>query len=290
VARGARRLPQRSAEAALPRGRAHLARGGPAGPRHLPGKRYLPLGLVESGRGCRFRCEFCAIQAAYHQSRTSRPIGDFVEDLGALRDRKLIFLVDDNFGSDLDEARELARAMGSAGVRWVSQCSIQAAHDEELVALLARSGCQGLLIGFEALDARALHAMAKGFNAQQGGFEPALRNLRRHGLRVYGTFLFGYDEDGPASFGRAVEFAVRHDMFLAAFAHLMPLPGTPLYARLEREGRLTRPRWWLDPSYAFNEIAFAPRGMTAEELRAAASRRAATSTDGAASRAARSRA
>ena len=69
----------------------------------------------------------------------------------------------------------------------------------------------------------------------RGGFEKALANLRRHRIRVYGTFIFGYDGDTPASFAPTVEFAREHALYIAAFNHLTPFPGTPLYRRLEKE-------------------------------------------------------
>ena len=125
----------------------------------------------------------------------------------------------------------------------------------------------GVLIGFESVDAGNLRSMNKGFNTMRGGFEPALANLRRHGVRVYGTFVFGYDFDTPETFGKTVDFAKRHGLYIAAFNHLTPFPGTPLYERLEREGRLRYERWWLDDRYGYNEIPFTPRSMPPAELR-----------------------
>jgi len=232
------------------------------------GKRYLPLALLESGRGCSHVCDFCVIQKVYSRTRTLHPVDHVVEQVRALKgSRELFFFVDDNFGNDPGHARELLEALAPLKVRWVSQCSIEAAHDEELLGLMERAGCAGLLIGFETLEAQNLKAMAKGFNALNGGYAKALENLRRRGIRLYGTFVFGYDGDTAESFRTAVEFSREHAMFLAAFAHLMPLPGTALYERLRGEGRLLYDRWWLDPEYTFNKIAFRPAQMSPEELR-----------------------
>jgi radical SAM superfamily enzyme YgiQ (UPF0313 family) len=160
------------------------------------GKRYLPVGLVEAGRGCRFRCEFCAVQAVFSHTQTRRPVDRIVEELRGLKDsRRIFFFVDDNITSNLEQAKELLRALIPLRIRWVSQSSINAAHDEEFLELLVRSGCQGVLIGFESLDEGNLAMMNKRFNTARGGFEMALANLRRHRIRVYGTFVFGYDGD-----------------------------------------------------------------------------------------------
>jgi radical SAM superfamily enzyme YgiQ (UPF0313 family) len=231
------------------------------------GKRYLPIGLVEAGRGCHFRCEFCAVQTVFNRSQTRRPTGDILDELRALKgSKKLFFFVDDNITSNLKQAKEFFRALKPLGIRWVSQSSINAAHDEEFLILLKESGCQGVLIGFESLNPENLKKMDKGFNTMKGGYEVALANLRKHGIRLYVTFVFGYDEDTAASFDESVEFAQRHAFYITAFNHLTPFPGTALYSRLKDEGRLLYDAWWLDPAYSYNKIPFQPKNMGPDEL------------------------
>jgi radical SAM superfamily enzyme YgiQ (UPF0313 family) len=237
--------------------------------RLFAGRRYLPIGLIETGRGCRFPCEFCAIQTFFERSARHRPIEAIVAELTALKEKhKLFFFVDDNFAANLRYAHELVTALAPLNVRWVTQMSINAAHDEAFLAKLARSGCRGVLIGFESLDEQVLKSMRKNFNTMRGGFAVALANLRRHGIRVYGTFVFGYDGDANDSADRAAEFAIEHQFYLAAFNHLTPFPGTPLYHRLQAEGRLTYERWWLDEGYSYNELPFRPQDSTAAAVRA----------------------
>lgn len=229
------------------------------------GKRYLPVGLVEAGRGCHFRCEFCAIQSYFSNTQTRRPIEDIVDEVRRIR-KPLIFFVDDNITSNMEQAKEFFRALIPLKIRWVSQASINAAHDEEFLRLIKASGCQGLLIGFESLNPDNLRRMRKSFNMMHGGYERALENLKRHEIRLYVTFILGYDDDHGDTLEETLAFAERHKFYIVAFNHLTPFPGTPLYDRLRMEGRLVYDRWWLDPAYRYGMVPFAPAGMTAEEV------------------------
>jgi radical SAM superfamily enzyme YgiQ (UPF0313 family) len=231
------------------------------------GKRYLPIGLIETGRGCRFPCEFCAIQTVFSRTYRARPVADVIAELSELKaSKRVFFFVDDNFAGDLKTGKPLLGELERLDIRWVTQMSINAAHDEDFLAALRRAGCRGVLIGFESLNEDNLRLMKKRFNTMQGGYSKALANLRRHGIFVYGTFIFGYDHDTEASFDQAVDFATTEGMYIAAFNHLTPFPGTPLYKRLEQECRLRFEAWWLDPDYRYNSLPFQPSGLTPEQV------------------------
>lgn len=234
------------------------------------GKRYLPVGLVEVGRGCHFKCEFCAVQTVYSRTQSRRAPQNVFADIEQVKraGRKLVFFVDDNITSNMDEAKAFFRELKKHDIRWVSQASINAAHDEEFLRLITDSGCKAVLIGFESLNPTNLKKMGKGFNTMKGGFEVSLANLRRHHVRLYATFVFGYDEDTADSFDATVDFAARHRFYIAAFNHLTPFPGTPLYARLVAEGRMLYDAWWMDPRYSYNTIPFRPAQLSPDELQA----------------------
>ena len=230
-------------------------------------KRYLPIGLIETGRGCRFPCEFCSIQSFFQRSHRQRPLDPVLEEITTLKDKnRLFFFVDDNFAANPATAKPLLRALVGLKIRWITQLSINAAHDEEFLSLLNRSGCTGVLIGFESLNTDNLIAMKKRFNQMKTGYQGAVDNLRRHNIRIYGTFVFGYDEDTPESFDEAVDFALTQRFYIAAFNHLTPFPGTPLYQRLQDEGRLQYDAWWRDPRYRYNDVPFTPARLGANDI------------------------
>lgn len=234
------------------------------------GKRYLPIRLVEFARGCRFRCEFCAVQAFHGATQTHRAVDAVIAELHQtrrmVRPGQLVFFIDDNITSDLAAAKAFMRALIPLKLRWISQASINVAFDDEALSLMRRSGCQGVLVGFESLHTPTLQQMNKGFNASHGGPPAALARFRAHGLRVYGTFVFGYDHDTEATFRETLDFAQAEGLFIAAFNHITPFPGTPLYTRLQGEGRLLGEPWWLDPDYRYGMVPFQPRSMTPEAL------------------------
>jgi radical SAM superfamily enzyme YgiQ (UPF0313 family) len=228
-------------------------------------REYQPIALVETARGCRFECEFCSVTRFYGRSHRQRPVEDVIREISGLRQR-YIFFTDDNIGTDRARFRELLTAMIPMKKSWAAQARIDIADDEDLLDLMRRSGCVCILIGFESLDPRTLSLMGKSVHGRTGIEESAGEALRRHGIGVYGTFVFGYDHDTPASFRDTLEFAQRHGFFFTAFNHLVPFPGTPLFKRLEAEGRLLQDRWWLSEDYRFGDVAFRVRGMSEREL------------------------
>ncbi len=228
------------------------------------GKRYLPLSLVETGRGCGFRCEFCSISSYYCGHYHPRPIRQIVEEVEQLGSR-YFFFVDDNIAAQPEHLRRLARELEPLHIYWASQGSLTIARQPELLAELRRSGCVQMLIGFESLEEENLAQMGKSW-LRPAEWDELVHCVHDAGISIYATFVFGFDQDTPSSFERALEFALKHEFFFAAFNHLLAFPGPPLYARLKQEGRLLRPTWWLDKDYTYGQIAFQPRHMDPDEL------------------------
>ncbi len=233
--------------------------------RIFAGKKYLPVGLVETGRGCRHVCEFCAIAGFYGHRYYPRPVADIAHDL-ASSPHRYHFLVDDNLMADREHLGALADRIAPLGVKWAGQGTLDLARDPALLARLKRSGCELILIGFESLEDASLRQMRKPWTAALGERTALVRRIHDAGIGIYATFVFGYDGDTPDTFERTLEFAEEARFFTAAFNHLLPFPGTPLYDRLAAEGRLLHDKWWLADGYSYGQVAFRPATMSADEV------------------------
>jgi len=229
------------------------------------GKQYTYPALVEFGRGCNFRCSFCAVGAMYNYSYNHRPVEDVIEEIRSLG-KKEIFFVDDNIIASIEKAKELFEALIPLRIKWSGQISINFVHDHDLLGLMVESGCKGLFIGFESLDKRNLKLMNKQCNLSFEHYEPALERIREKGIRVWASFILGCDYDSRESFWETFDFAMKQKFFLANFNNLVAYPRTPLYDSLLKEGRLLYDRWWLDPRFRFGRAVFKPKNISPEEL------------------------
>ena len=226
-------------------------------------KKYMPITLIESSRGCKFNCQFCSIAAFHKQVCNYRPIEDVIKEVKQAKN-KVIFFIDDNIGSDIIRAKELFKKLIPYKIKWMSQISTSCLQDEELICLMQKSGCLGVLIGFESFNQENLKAMNKSWNIGMENYEKILHNLTKHNIFVYGTFIFGYDEDTEETFKTTLDFAVRNNLILAAFNHLMPFPGTELYRKMSSQ--MLYDKWWLNNNCKFAEVVFNPKKMSAEKL------------------------
>jgi len=230
------------------------------------GKPYVPVSVVEFGRGCKYRCDFCCIHRFYGGGYRPRPVAEVLAEIATLPNKRFIF-ADDNLVNSPASIRPLLKGLVTLGKEWGAQVTIDVAKDDELLALMRRSGCRGLLLGLESLSNHNLAEMNK--RATREGYERAMERIQAHGLMVDGSFIAGYAGDRPDAFREEIEFAERQGLLLAGFNHLMPLPGTELYERLQREGRLLYERWWLEQEAYFGSIAYRPVNMTPDQLAAA---------------------
>jgi radical SAM superfamily enzyme YgiQ (UPF0313 family) len=207
---------------------------------------------VESGRGCPYGCEFCTVTGFFGDSIRFRTNESVVNELLRLKARAhkeggqiAVFFVDDNFAINIKRTKSLLRDIIAAGAQlfWVAQISANLLRDEELVDLIADSGGRWVFIGMESIDPANLADVNKGFN-KPGEYAAVLDRLARRNIFAITSFIFGMDNDTPGVAERTLQQIRSWPPGLPVFGLLTPLPGTPLYKRLETEGRLTRPKHW----------------------------------------------
>jgi radical SAM superfamily enzyme YgiQ (UPF0313 family) len=236
------------------------------GGRPLPRRDLLPNGnftvghTLEATRGCIHKCNFCVVPTAWGRP-LQHPVADVVRDIRQMGARRLIFM-DLNLIADKQYARELFSALIPLKVTWGGLVTTEIAWDDELLDLAARSGCKGLLIGFESLSPEALKECRKGFNLLRE-YAEVIARVHHRGIALMGTFVFGFDSDTVEGFAQTVDFVMTNKIELPRYAVLTPFPGTPLFKRLDAEGRLLHKDWSL---YDGQHVVFRPTHMTVGEL------------------------
>jgi radical SAM superfamily enzyme YgiQ (UPF0313 family) len=227
----------------------------------LPSRRYLTKDVFEATRGCVHGCEFCVVPTAWGRKPFQKPVAEVVADIREQRARKLIF-VDLNLIADRGYALSLFAALVPLRVEWYGLATVLLAEDDELLDMAERSGCRGLLMGLESISPENLRQSRKGFNSPDK-FGRVVERLHEHGIALQGCFVFGLDDDEPDVFLKTAEFSVQAGIDLPRFAIVTPFPNTPLYKRLESEGRLLTRDWHL---YDGQHAVFRPAKMTVDEL------------------------
>ncbi len=224
---------------------------------------YVNIPKVEVSRGCPFDCSFCSTTKFFGRKMRYRPVEDVIEELKELN-VKFVFFTDNNIVGNPKYAKELFKALIPLKIKWIGQGSLNAVNDRELVKLARRSGCVGLLIGFESLSARALSAMGKIVNKVEE-YKVAIRRLHKEKIGIIGCFVFGFDEEDASVFKRTVEFVKKLNIEVPQFTLLTPYPGTVLREKMGEASRILHNRW---EKYDATHAVFQPLQMKVDELRA----------------------
>ena len=228
-------------------------------------KGYTPDAVgVETSRGCPYDCEFCSIPLVSGHRYRVRPVEEVIIEIESISNPRLMF-VDDNLALDRRAGKELFTEMIPLKRKWVGQGTVSLAEDLELLRLMKRSGCEALLIGFESAQKEAQNIMSKTKHLKLD-YSEAMRRLHGEGIAVLGAFVFGFDHENKDVFDQTLEFSYKHRIELAQLRALMPFPGTKLYQRVLKEGRLLVPNWWLRTDKPKHPL-FRPKGMTIDEFR-----------------------
>jgi len=230
----------------------------------LKNDRYL-YHTIQTTRGCPYDCEFCTVKAMSGVKYRYKPVKDTIKEVERLLDieKKLIFFVDDNFIGDKKHAKELLQELIPLKIVYFAEVSINLARDGELLSVLAESGCRKVVIGFESLVSDNLKQMGKDKSYKVEQYAEDIMKIQSFGIEIQGFFIFGYDFDDETVFEKTVDFIKCTNLVLPNLSVLTPFPGTRLFRRFDREGRLLYNDW---RKYDGRQVCFKPRLMSPEAL------------------------
>jgi radical SAM superfamily enzyme YgiQ (UPF0313 family) len=228
----------------------------------LPRDGFLTTTSLIATRGCHNRCGFCYLSTdGLHMPYLVRDVeqvaAEFRND-----DQPYAVFIDNNLGSRPDYLRKLCRALRPLEKIWSAAVTLDVTDDPSLVREMALGGCTGVFIGFESLANDNL-TDAKKRSPRTEDYARRVDILHQNGIQVNGSFVLGFDHDRPDVFGRTVAWIEENRLECATFHILTPYPGTPLFRKMEADGRLLHRNWDL---YDTAHVVFWPRHMSPEEL------------------------
>ena len=222
------------------------------------------LSPLQTSRGCPYSCNFCSVPRMSGRTLRLKPLAVIEQELAFLRrfrSRKL-FVVDDNFTLNKDRSLELMALFRKFGFRWMTFSNLSVSEDEKYLRAMAASGCISLFIGFESLHFQK-HLRKNTAYGTQEAMARAVDRIHKYGIGIQGSFIFGFDSDTTAVFGKTVSFIQDSEIELPHICILTPFPGTPLFDELESQGRIIHKDW---SAYDMNHVVFRPANMSSEEL------------------------
>jgi len=216
---------------------------------------------IETGRGCPYNCDFCTVPSSFGSKQRLKSIDLIIEDIGTIKE-KILFFLDDNVTINKKFAKELFERMIPLNKLWVGQASISIVKDKELMELAYKSGCRGLLIGFESMTETSIGKYRKTFSSFKENVD-AVKKLQDNGIMVMASFVFGLDDDNYKVFENTHQFIKKaKPAFLQACA-LTPYPGTKVFERMKQENRILTDDW---SQFDAKKVIVSPKNMTTEEL------------------------
>ncbi|MBN2612479.1 MAG: B12-binding domain-containing radical SAM protein [Bacteroidales bacterium] len=229
--------------------------------KRLAQKRLFDIIPIMTTRGCPYNCEFCCVTDLFGKKIRHIPVENVVKDIQESGAKNFMFL-DDNIIGQPRYAKELFRAIKPLKIKWVGQASISLVKDSELLQLAADSGCKALFIGLESVSEDQLKTMHKSIK-EIGHLEEALRKIKKMGILIHASMIFGFDNDTEKTFNDTLKFLVKNKIGTVSFNILTPYPGTKTYHNLEGEGRILTHEWQY---YDHNTVVFKPNHMSPFEL------------------------
>ena len=225
--------------------------------------------ILQTSKGCPFHCEFCSVHAFDGQKIRTKTVEQVINEINIIKQssdkfkkKNAIFFADDNILSKKSYTIELIDAIKSLNINWMCQASINISKEDDLLQKMSDSGCGAIFIGFESISEKNLSSMDKAIN-RKFDYRKAIDKIQSYGILVHSSFIVGYENDTLESFDALIHFIEETKMLMPLINILTPFPGTQLFARFEKEGRILTKDWQL---YDTKHVVFQPENITIEEL------------------------
>ncbi len=202
--------------------------------------------MVQYSRGCPFNCEFCDITNLFGRAPRVKSSDQIMRELDAVYSlgwRGQLFFVDDNFIGNKKEVRKVLKNL----VVWaeerghpfdfLTEASVNLADDDELIALMVRSGFNAVFVGLETPNEESLRECGKQQNCRRD-LTVAIKKIQGSGMQVLGGYIVGFDSDDESIFARQIKFIQESGVVTAMVGLLNAPPNTRLWHRLKSENRL----------------------------------------------------
>lgn len=234
----------------------------------LVNKRLYRSYSIQTTRGCPRTCAYCTLPVMYgskYRRKQPKQVICEIQAVKAMEPEPFIFFADDNMFIDEKASIPLLKALAEEHIVWGTQTDISVAEKPEILKLLKAAGCRWLFIGFENIKTEGLELLDKNkWKARMSDrYERMIEKIQNAGLFIWGSFLFGTDEDSVDVFEDTLSFTLRNGIYSGSFTILTPLPGTDLFHTLKRQGRICDYDW---SRYTFWDVVFQPKRMSADEL------------------------
>jgi len=229
--------------------------------RNVYGIMGYPIDIIESSRGCPYKCSFCAIHKFYRNTYRHRSVQHILQELRQIRKNcRSAYFIDDNFMVDMRHVARLCDGIIKARLNMVLMTTTRAdtvVKHPEVFKKMAEAGFILVFIGMESFSNKSLEELNKQLHFQQT--TAAIKILHDLGFIIQGNVILGASlSDTEADLQRTIKISQHLEVDVPTFTILTPLPGTDLMRDVKEKDLLIKTDWrdfnWVTPTMRYQNL------------------------------------